>query len=166
MPFTVSHQFLPSGMQAFHGTFTLTQLISAPREAVYQFFSDPRETRRLQPYVRDLHIDREEKIDGVQIIHFRAIEYVPILGGLLKQRNAIAATWRLTCYPEEMEATAYSKPGVHLAIRYTYTAVLQDQTQLQMYVQWRAPRLFRKVVAREARKAQAILLQRLAEHFE
>ncbi|MEL6538106.1 MAG: SRPBCC family protein [Bacteroidota bacterium] len=152
-------------MENPHGTFQLSAIIPAPREAVYAFFSDPNHTRELQPYVKSVTILREEIEDEIRTIHFTSLEYVPMLGGLWKQKNAIEAQWILTQPPHRMEATAYSKPGVRLHLRYAFAPTPEGNTHMTLEVRWQAPRVFRGIVPREAAKAQQGVLDRLRDHF-
>ena len=152
-------------MENPHGTLSLEATIPAAPAVVYAFFSNPHQTRQLQPFVRSVTVLKEHEVAGHQEIDFQAVEYVPMLGGLWKQRNVIEACWKLTEPPHRMQATAYSKPGVYLHIEYTYVEIPEGHTRLQLEIQWRAPRLFRSLVPKAARQAQTELLARLAAHF-
>jgi len=115
--------------------------------------------------MRSVVVDKEEVAEGKRMIHFRSEEFVPMVGGLWKQKNAIEAQWHLTQPPYRMEATAYSKPDVHVHIHYTFAPTSEDNTYLTLDIQWRAPWIFRRLVPKKAAKAQQGVLDQLHNHF-
>ena len=147
-------------------TLCLTEQVPAPPDSVFEFFSDPGCTKVLQPYVYKVEIVRRLFDAGVQEIHFRAWEKVPLLGGRWHQRNAIRANWRLSDPPRYMESRGYSFPGVHLHITYTFDPTEAGTTNLSLNIHFKAPGVLMPIVLREGEKAQRELLKNLRKHFE